>query len=245
MSIEASAPYEAAAARSNALGALIARARRLLADRSDTAVAQKAAGGAFLIRIVNAVIAFASQILLARWMGDTEYGVYVYVWTWVLLLGGTTSLGLASAPQRFIPEYSESGQHGLLRGFLLGSRLMAMATSTVIAGLGLLGVWLFSDHLESWAIVPLYLAMICIPMYVLTDVQDGISRSYNWIDVALAPAFFVRPILILLLLGALSWLSFAPAATTAMAATIVATWATAVAQLAMLERRLKTRTVAA
>ncbi|MFC7053387.1 GNAT family N-acetyltransferase [Hansschlegelia quercus] len=245
MSIDASAPFEAATARSNALGALIGRARRLLADRSDTAVAQKAAGGAFLIRIVNAVIAFASQILLARWMGDAEYGVYVYVWTWVLLLGGTTSLGLASAPQRFIPEYAESGQHGLLRGFLLGSRLMAMATSTVIAAIGLAGIWLFSEHLNSWAVVPLYLAMVCIPLYVLTDVQDGISRTYNWIDVALAPAFFVRPILILLLLGALSSLSFAPTATTAMAATIVATWATALAQLAMLERRLKTKTVAA
>ena len=242
MSVEASTPYDAGRqARMSGPARLAARARRLIADRSDTAVAQKVAGGAFLIRVVNAGIAFLSQILLARWMGDTEYGVYVYVWTWVLLLGGLTSFGLASAPQRFIPEYGESGEQSLLRGFLIGSRVMSMVTSTIIAGVGVLGVWLFQDQLDSWAVVPLYLAFFCVPMYVLTDVQDGIARSYNWIDVALAPAYFVRPLLILLLLGALSYERFAPTATTAMAATIIATWATSIAQLVMLERRLKRR----
>ncbi|MFC3695159.1 GNAT family N-acetyltransferase [Chenggangzhangella methanolivorans] len=224
---------------SSRLADLVARVRALIADRSDTAMAKKVAGSAFLIRVVNAGIAFASQILLARWMGQGEYGVYVYVWTWVLLLGGLTTFGLASSPQRFIPEYAERGEDALLRGFLIGSRALATAISTVIAGLGLLGVWLFSAHLENWALVPLYLALVCVPMYVLTDVQDGLARTYNWIDVALAPAYFVRPLLILALLGALSQFDFAPTASTAMAATVVATWATGVAQLWMLERRLK------
>lgn len=223
---------------SRGLGGLIGRARALIADRSDTAVAQKVAGSAFLIRVVNAGIAFASQILLARWMGQGEYGVYVYVWTWVLLLGGLTSLGLSSSPQRFIPEYAERGETALLRGFLTGSRVIATGVSTAIAGLGLLGIWLFSAQLENWALAPLYLALICVPLFVLTDVQDGIARSYDWIDVALGPAYFVRPLLILALLGLLAQADFAPTATTAMAATVVATWATGVAQLWMLERRL-------
>lgn len=240
MHMDVGAPYpRTKSAAPRGLSALAARVRALLADRSDTAVAQKVAGSAFLIRVVNAGIAFASQILLARWMGQGEYGVYVYVWTWVLLLGGLTSLGLASAPQRFIPEYAESGQTSLLRGFVVGSRVMAMALSTGITALGLLGVWLLQDHFESWTLVPLYLALVCVPMYVLTDVQDGIARSNNWIDVALAPAYFVRPLLILALLGALSYERFAPTATTAMAATVVATWATSMAQLFMLEKRLK------
>lgn len=226
------------AGRTSRIAGLIARVRALIADRSDTAVAQKVAGSAFLIRVVNAGIAFASQILLARWMGQSEYGVYVYVWTWVLLLGTLTNLGLASTPPRFIPEYLERGEHALLRGFVVGARALAVAASTAIAGLGLLGLWLFSDQLQNWALVPLYLALVCVPMYALTDVQDGVARSYNWIDVALAPAYFVRPLLILALLALLSQADFAPTATTAMAATVIATWVTAVAQLLMLERRL-------
>ncbi len=239
MSMDASAHFGVAPARLAVVGR---RLRAALADRSDAGVAKRVAGGAFLIRVVNAGIAFLSQILLARWMGDSEYGVYVYVWTWVLLLGGLTSFGLASAPQRFIPEYLESGQLDLLRGFLVGSRALAMAFSTALAAAGLAGVWLLGDRLEPWAVAPLYLALICVPMYVLTDVQDGIARSYNWIDVALAPAYFVRPLLILLLLGLLSFERYAPTATTAMAATILATWATSIAQLVMLRRRLPGRT---
>lgn len=227
--------------KAGGLARLLGRVRALLADRSDTAVAQKVAGSAFLIRVVNAGIAFASQILLARWMGQNEYGVYVYVWTWVLLLGGLTSFGLASSPQRFIPQYAENGRDDLLRGFLFGSRFMAVGISTVIAALGLLGIWTFAEHLDSAALIALYLAMVCVPLYVLTDVQDGMARSYNWIDVALAPAYFVRPLLILGLLAALSFHEFAPTATTAMAATVIASWATCVAQLFMLGKRLKTR----
>lgn len=243
MPTDASAPFDqASSTRPEGAGSVAARVsarlKTLLADRSDTAVAQKVAGGAFLFRVGNAGIAFASQILLARWMGENEYGVYVYVWTWVLLLGGVTSLGLASSPQRFIPEYADAGRMALLRGFLLGSRLLSILFATTVTAIGLLGLWLFGDHLANWAVVPLYLALICVPMYVLTDVQDGIARSYNWIDVALAPAYLVRPLLILLLLGALSYAHYEATAVTAMAATIIATWLTAIAQLVMLERRL-------
>ena len=48
---------------------------------------------AFAVRVASAAIAFISQVALARWMGWQDYGVYVYAWTWVLVIGGLTSLG--------------------------------------------------------------------------------------------------------------------------------------------------------
>ena len=41
------------------------------------------AGTAFVIRVAGAAIIFLSQILLARWMGSVEFGIYVYAWTWL------------------------------------------------------------------------------------------------------------------------------------------------------------------
>src|SRR5690606_19710867 len=70
---------------------------------------RSAAGSAFLIRIANAGLAYVSQILMARWMGAFEYGVYVYVWTWVLLVGTVADLGFAVTAQRFIPRYRQEG----------------------------------------------------------------------------------------------------------------------------------------
>src|ERR1700693_1436745 len=119
---------------------------------------QRLAGTVFMLRVASAVLAYASQVVLARWMGSFEFGIYVYVWTWVLLIGQPLDLGLGTAAQRFIPEYRESGALDLLRGFLFGSRLFAFGIATVVA-LGCAGgVWLLAPWLNDYLVVPLCIA---------------------------------------------------------------------------------------
>ena len=87
------------------------RARPRLAQRFQRQL-DRAAGGRRRLhhpRVQRGLI-YLSQILLARWMGSFEFGIYVYVWTWVLLIGDLADLGLASAAQRFIPEYTSRGR---------------------------------------------------------------------------------------------------------------------------------------
>src|SRR6266481_10082425 len=107
---------------------------------------QRLAGLVFLIRVVSAVLAYGTQILLARWMGGFEFGICVCVWTWVLLLGSSVDLGLASAAQRLIPEYVQQKKLACLRGFLFGSRWLSMGAATIVAGCGAAVVKL----LEPW-----------------------------------------------------------------------------------------------
>jgi O-antigen/teichoic acid export membrane protein len=175
-------------------------------------------------------------------MGRFEFGVYVYVWTWVLLLGALVSLGLPSAAQRFIPEYLGHGELDRLRGFLFGSRWLAFGLGTIASAIGIALVLLFQRQLESYYFVPFVLACLCLPIYAVTDTQDGIARSFNWIDLALAPAYLARPVLILLVM-AVGHMFGAPAtAVAAMIAATVAVWATSLAQLVLLDRRLKQET---
>src|SRR3954451_20165270 len=84
--------------------------KAILAGHDALNVARRFAGQTFLFRVGNAGVAFVTQIFLARWMGSHEFGIYVYVWTWVLLLGTITGLGLISSPQRFIPAYFQRGE---------------------------------------------------------------------------------------------------------------------------------------
>ena len=81
--------------RGTHLSRAIEAARAWMTDGSDRSRAQRAAGAAFLIRVASAALLYVSQVLFARWMGSFEFGVYVYVWTWVLLLGGLVDLGIA------------------------------------------------------------------------------------------------------------------------------------------------------
>src|SRR2546421_4397425 len=112
---------------------VIARLRALLGGSSEASVTRRLAGTIFIIRVFSAALAYFAQILLARWMGGSDYGVYVYVWTWVLLLGSMMDFGISASAQKIIPEYRTRGEQALLRGFLSGSRWITFAVSSVVS----------------------------------------------------------------------------------------------------------------
>src|SRR3979411_2643316 len=111
----------------------IARLRSVLACARQASVTKRLAGTIFIIRVVSAALAYLSQILLARWMGGSDYGVYVYVWTWVLLLGSMMDFGISASAQKIIPEYRARREHALLRGFVAGSRWMTFIVSSIVS----------------------------------------------------------------------------------------------------------------
>jgi len=219
--------------------ALYGRARAWLADHSDHTLAQRAAGNAFLIRVASAVLVYVTQVLLARWMGEFQFGIYVYVWTWVLLIGALVDFGLASAAQRFIPEYLGLRTFALLRGFLSGSRWLTLALATMIAGIGALGIRVFEPWIGRYEVVPLYLACLTLPMFALTHMQEGIARAYGWVNVGLLPPYIVRSLALIAIMAAAYAVGFAADAVTAMTAAVLATWTTAIVQVVMLDRRLR------
>src|SRR6185369_3104603 len=232
------APSAMPAPRSPLAGA-IARVKAILAEKSESRLAQLVAGKVFLVRVANAGLALVTQVLLARWMGAFEFGIFIYVWTWVLMIGALSDLGLASAARRFIPEYTELGALDSLRGYLVGSRWLASAIATAIGAAGALGVWLFAPYLDSFTVIPLYLACVIIPIYGLVQVQAGIAQSYNWPNLALMPFFIIRQLALTVLMGA-AYLFGAPTdATTAMIVAVVTTWAVTIGQFFVLDRRLK------
>ncbi|MDO9127068.1 MAG: oligosaccharide flippase family protein, partial [Parvibaculum sp.] len=73
----------------------------------DAHLAGVVRGAAFVmgIRVAGAAIALLSQVLLARWMGAFEYGIFAYVWVWVVILGIVVPMGFGTSVLRFVPEY--------------------------------------------------------------------------------------------------------------------------------------------
>lgn len=193
---------------------------------------------AFAIRIASAAIAFASQVMMARWMGSFEYGIFVLVWVTMVIVGNIACLGFHTSVIRFIPEYIERGMIAELRGVLLASRLFVLVASTAVAGLGAAGIWLFSPWIESYYVVPFALGVICLPMIAMGDLLQGHARAYSWALSALLPTYIVRPVLILVLMAAALLWGCAPSAETAILATIAATYATTLAQLISVSARI-------
>ncbi len=217
---------------------LIARLRAMLGGSSEASVTKRLAGTIFIIRVLSAALAYLSQILLARWMGGSDYGVYVYVWTWVLLLGSMMDFGISASAQKIIPEYRTRGEHALLRGFLSGSRWMTFVVSAFVALLLAGVVKLLSPWLAANEIVPLYVGCLTLPAFVVANTQDGIARSHDWMRLGLMPQFIVRQSLIIGLTAGAFALGFNLGATAAMLASCAAVWIAMVGQMIVLNRRL-------
>jgi O-antigen/teichoic acid export membrane protein len=216
----------------------IARLRAMLGGSSEASLTKRLAGTIFIIRVISAALAYLSQILLARWMGGADYGIYVYVWTWVLLLGSMMDFGISASAQKIIPEYRTAGDHALLRGFLSGSRWMTLVASTGVALLLAGLVRLLSPWINPAEIVPLYIGCLTLPPFVVANTQDGIARSHDWMRLGLMPQFIVRQTLIIgLTAGALA-LGFGLDAVAAMAASAAAVWIAMLGQMIVLNRRL-------
>ncbi len=222
------------------LSGFFARLRGLGAGETshEASVTKRLAGTIFIIRVFSAGLAYVSQVLLARWMGGTDYGIYVYVWTWVLLLGSMMDFGIAVSAQKLIPEYRANDQSALLRGFLSGSRWLTLAASIVLSLLLAGAVKLFTSWIDAGSVMPLYLGCLTLPAFVVANVQDGLARSHDWMRLGLMPQFVVRQSLIIGFTAGAFVLGFHLTAVDAMLASVAAVWIAMIGQMIALNRRL-------
>ena len=195
--------------------------------------------GVFAVRAGSAALLFLTQIVLARWMGAGEYGLFVTAWTCVLVLGGIVHLGFNVAMMRLAPQYYANKDYGAFRGLWAGGRRVATTSATVVALLGLTAVWIVEMEGSAALALPLALAFLCLPLYTRTDVQDGLGRGQGWTMDSIVPPFIVRP-LALLAMVAVAFLAGSPAtAVTGMLLAFFSVVAANVMQTVLLTRRIR------
>lgn len=198
--------------------------------------ARRAALVTLAIRVAGAALAYLAQVLMARWMGAHDYGIFSVVWTVVMILALFACLGFSSSPGRFIPLYRAEGALALLRGYLLTSRVMVFLAASAIGGAAALVLLLLRPALDPAYVQPLMLAMLALPFFALAGVQDGIARAHDRPDLGLMPGFIWRPLLILLLLFLAMQAGAVPDASTAVLAGVIASALVGLDQLWRLNR---------
>ncbi len=202
----------------------------------DNSLIRRAASLAFVIRVGSAGVVYLGQIVLARLMGTAEFGIYAYAWTWVVVVGALADFGLGVASQRFIPEYGERKTPSFIWGYVALARKMALAFATTVALLGAVLITLAQPWLNHYVVVPLYGACAVLPLFGLTVVQDGISRAFGWVNLALLPPYMVRPALVVVVMVVAVMAGLPGDATTAMGAAFIASAVAVAGQWVVLDR---------
>jgi O-antigen/teichoic acid export membrane protein len=86
--------------------------------------------------------------------------------------------------------------------------------------------------------VPLYIACATLPAFAIEQIQSGISRSHDWVGLALIPPFVLRQITMVVLIGAFYAIGGDVDATSAMLASSISVWVSALGAATILNRRL-------
>jgi O-antigen/teichoic acid export membrane protein len=202
---------------------LVSRLRSKLAGQGVGAVLVRGATGSAGAHATGALLALGAQLVLARLLGVSQYGYYVYAFTWVTILAQICRLGFQTGLIRFTASYRTSADWAGLRGLVVRSSQLVVGAAA-LAALGLVLVVLaLAERLPTDQVQAFALAAVALVPLTFLGVTQGILQGYRKPARALLPfrTFVHGGTLMLALLAAVTTgLSTAPGA---MALTLVAT----------------------
>jgi len=168
--------------------------------KSDLSSLLSASSFMFFCRVFGAAIAFLTQLLLARWMGAHELGIYVYAFSWCIILSAIVGLGYEAATFRVIGQALSNKRFDLIKGYILRGQQMLLL-------MGLITVLIFSSILNfsDGIFDPEYkdtlmLALITIPVYLIAVFHESVSHAFSWFAMMIMPNNLIRPSILLLAL---------------------------------------------
>lgn len=156
-----------------------------------------------IARVAGAVIGFALQLLLVRWVGPHEFGIYVVAVSVANLLGIFCALGFPAVTARFLAEYwarnDDAGAHGFViagRRHLLGMGLFLTVVALLIA------FHVIPWQGEHWH-TPVLIACLCAPLIGLVRLNGAIAVQRQRVFISYLPDLVMRPVMLLLMIAGL------------------------------------------
>ncbi|MBK8176686.1 MAG: oligosaccharide flippase family protein [Rhodospirillales bacterium] len=220
----------------------MSRLRRLL-DRAlgnDQRLSTLFRGSALVMatQIAGIGLAYAMQVIVARWAGAFEFGIFAYAWTWMNLIFLVAAFGLNESALRMLPTYAAHSEWSkmralVVRGPMLVLTLGSMAGATAVVGLALLG-----NHVGEHYRVPLMLTFAAAPFFGLLAFFQGVGRALGGVFAAFLPRYIGLPALVLLAVGAIVVYGRTPDAALLVMVTVSAAAVLAIVQGVTLIREL-------
>lgn len=200
---------------------MIRRAVSLLKGKEIESILARGSLLAFLIQGSGAALILLTEVVVARLLGVSQFGIYSMATAWIYVLALLATLGFNHALLRYVPFYLAQGDLGSLRGIIRRSNLWAGLAALIIASSGIVALHTFK--VDAAIALPFILALLAIPFQVLSSLRQAVLRGMDKIAHALAPEFIFRPVMLILLLLGMATIAGRPLeASTAFSLSLVA-----------------------
>jgi O-antigen/teichoic acid export membrane protein len=197
-SVESLLPSEVssteAGARSGPSG-LSGRLATLRARFGITPAMVRGAGWSLGGTAIGAIASFLVQIVLARALEATRYGVYSYLLAWVNVAVLFGKLEFDTAALRFVAAYDGQRQDGLLRGFWQQGWRVVGGGATGIALAAGVAAWLLRGHLHPGIEGGIWAAAALVPFSALLMFSSSTLQALRRVPEAQLPQQLLRPVL--------------------------------------------------
>lgn len=200
----------------------------------------QAAAGSAALALTSKLLTLLTSILLARWMGALDYGVYATAMALVTLLTVPTGLGLPTLVVRLLASYRVHQQWDLMRGLLVRGNQVVFSASLVIALIAVAVIWGLGNRLSLVQTTVYILAMALIPLTALGAMRSAALRGLHHVVEGQLPESLVIPVLFVALLAAWSATDFEPSPQAAVGLRLGAVFVAFVVGAWLLLRRLPT-----
>ena len=192
-------------------------------------VLRRGAAGALLVQVGGAGLSLIVNVVLARLVGKTEYGIYTLVFSWMSVLSVLALLGQSSSVVRFVPTYLHHQDWGTLRGLRRGASAIVLLASIAIMVIGAFTVFVLRERLGKNLELTLLVGFLLLPLVTQLGLNGAFFRGFKRAVRSGAYDNVVRPLvlvgLVLVLVLAFGWRLTAPGV---MAASVVAALVTLV-----------------
>jgi O-antigen/teichoic acid export membrane protein len=158
----------------------------------STPVSRVARGSvaAFFVYCAGFGLTYCSQLVIARVVGVDTYGVYAYVFAWMVVLAYFSALGFDVGLLRFVPAYEAERAWPLLRGVIQYAqrRAILVGLSVIVIGVCVVEAWASSAQLRSTFLAGFAL----VPILALVRIRCSAVRAFGGVVSALVPDRVVR-----------------------------------------------------
>lgn len=133
----------------------------------------KGASSSFIIKVIGAGLAFGVNILLARLLGVNDYGAYVYILSWLLVLSIPVRMGFDNSLLRFIPQYKNAEHWSDLKGIFSFAYKSVFTASVITSGLVVAVIFIFDDLVNGYSKELIVTAAIILPFWNLLSISKN------------------------------------------------------------------------
>lgn len=156
--------------------------------------------GGFGLNTAATILFFLISILLARTLGTSNYGIYVYAISWAAVLGVFSDFGLNRLLVRNISSYHEKKEWSYLRGQLTWALMISLTASLCTASIAFLAFYFLRDLLQNEILFPLLLAMLILPLTSLLRNSQAALRGLHHILPGQIAETLIQPLTFFLLI---------------------------------------------